>query len=272
MRSGWFLALALAVGALGVPATRAAANEADDAERKKWADLMGDLPFVIGYERGLKEVEFTGKPPMFFFCATWCAQSKLMAAGAFKNADVVKALAGVTPVIVDGDTDVVAKRRYTVGKKYPVTIFASATGEAVGPQIFDLTAPDKFLDLAQQRVKQAKAGKPTKECLAQTAAKSELDAALPKNQVAAALAAIAKIEKINHPGSALDAAAAAKKQLLEDGKKRLDAAKVAAKGDGKDAALKELKKIAAEYKDADVGTEAAKVVKEMEAAKDSPPK
>jgi len=41
------------------------------AEREKWAEHMGDVPFVIGYEKGLKDVEYTGKPPMLFFTATW---------------------------------------------------------------------------------------------------------------------------------------------------------------------------------------------------------
>lgn len=59
-----FLASVLGLAALGglVPSARA-----DDAERSKWAEHMGNIPFVIGYEKGMKEVEFTGKPPMLFF-------------------------------------------------------------------------------------------------------------------------------------------------------------------------------------------------------------
>lgn len=75
MRGQWLLAAALGLGMLGVVSPAAcggdAAPDAAKAEREKWAEHMGDLPFVIGYEKGMKEVEFTGKPPMYFFTATW---------------------------------------------------------------------------------------------------------------------------------------------------------------------------------------------------------
>ncbi len=71
MRNGWLLALALSIGAAGVACMPASAPAADTAEHDKWAEHMGDLPFVIGYAKGMKEVEFTGRPPMYFFTATW---------------------------------------------------------------------------------------------------------------------------------------------------------------------------------------------------------
>jgi predicted outer membrane protein len=48
-----------------------ATDAAADAEREKWAEHMGDLPFIIGYAKGMKQVELTGKPPMYFFTTTW---------------------------------------------------------------------------------------------------------------------------------------------------------------------------------------------------------
>ena len=69
MRKTWFLALALATCTVGPFAARAPA--AESAEREKWGEHMGDLPFIVGYEKGMKEVEFTGRPPMYFFTATW---------------------------------------------------------------------------------------------------------------------------------------------------------------------------------------------------------
>jgi ABC-type sugar transport system substrate-binding protein len=65
-----FAALAFAAGAAAVLAFGSSAGAADD-EKAKWAEHTGDLPFVIGYEKGMKEVEFTGRPPMYFFTATW---------------------------------------------------------------------------------------------------------------------------------------------------------------------------------------------------------
>ena len=71
MRNGWLLALGLSIGTLGVLAVPGSAPAADSAEREKWGEHMGDLPFIVGYDKGMKEVEFTGRPPMYFFTATW---------------------------------------------------------------------------------------------------------------------------------------------------------------------------------------------------------
>ena len=32
---------------------------------------MGNIPFIVGPERGHKEAEFTGKPILYFFTTTW---------------------------------------------------------------------------------------------------------------------------------------------------------------------------------------------------------
>lgn len=186
-----------------------------------------------------------------------------MAGSAFKDAEVIKVLSKFTPILVDGDVEKDVKQKFHVNG-YPNTIFADAKGEPVGTPIVGAVPVDNFLKQAEDFAKKIKSGKPSKDFTAIAAAKTEFDQAVAKKQIAAELVAIAKIEKINHAGPTLDEALAAKKLLLEDGRKRLDAAKEAAKGDGKDAALKELKKLAAEYKGVDVGTAAAKLVKELE--------
>ena len=38
---------------------------------KDWTDHMGKLDFVVGYDKGLEEAGFTGKPMMAFFTTTW---------------------------------------------------------------------------------------------------------------------------------------------------------------------------------------------------------
>ena len=53
-------------GKHGGSAPRAAKDEAKD-----WSKHTGDIPFIIGREAGMKEVEFTGKPILFFYTATW---------------------------------------------------------------------------------------------------------------------------------------------------------------------------------------------------------
>ena len=82
MLMNWRLALVVSLAAVG--AVAASANAGDDkappakpapapadAEREKWAEHMGDVPFVIGFEKGMKDVEFTGKPPLVFFTADY---------------------------------------------------------------------------------------------------------------------------------------------------------------------------------------------------------
>ena len=72
-----FLALALLAGcalcSAPVHADEAPEGAAttEQTEKTKWEEHMGDLPFIIGYEKGMKQVELTGKPPMYFFTTTW---------------------------------------------------------------------------------------------------------------------------------------------------------------------------------------------------------
>jgi hypothetical protein len=164
---------------------------------------------------------------------------------------------------VDKDTekDVIAK--YRVGP-IPDTRFADVKGEIVGqPLVGAQLDPAAFLKIVQDMTKKIKAGRPSKEATALAAAKTELDAAIAKKNVAAQLAAIGKIEKVGGEGEVNDFAKATKAALLEDGQKRLDAAKEQTKTD-KDSALKELKKLVHDFKGTDVGAEAAKLVKELE--------
>ena len=50
----------------------AALGAAQQQEKKKdWSHHSGNLHFIVGYEKGMAEVAFTGKPAMVFFTATW---------------------------------------------------------------------------------------------------------------------------------------------------------------------------------------------------------
>jgi hypothetical protein len=74
MRKTLVLAAATAlfawVGA-AAPASAGDSSAPTKQEKEKWAEHMGDVPFVIGYAKGMKQVENTGRPPMYFFTATW---------------------------------------------------------------------------------------------------------------------------------------------------------------------------------------------------------
>ena len=39
--------------------------------KSKWADHKGDIPFVVGQAAGMRQAEASGRPPMYFFTATW---------------------------------------------------------------------------------------------------------------------------------------------------------------------------------------------------------
>ena len=182
---------------------------------------------------------------------------------------MLKALSSFTPVLVDGPNEKAAATKYRANG-YPHTVFADLKGESV-KEVGGYVETNVFLNAVQDAAKKVRGGKPSKDYATLLAAKKQLDDALAKKQCAAALAAIAAIEKVNHPGATLDAAVAAKKELLDEGRKRLDAAKEAVKADAtKPAALKELKKLAADYKGTDIATEAAKLVKELEPPADAP--
>jgi hypothetical protein len=191
-----------------------------------------------------------------------------LAGSAFKDPETLKLLANFTPILVDKDTEKEVCAKFGVGG-IPDTRFGDAKGQQVGAPIVGAIPTDQFRQKAADFAKKIKPGRPSKDYATLIAAKAELDAALSKKKVAEALAAIAKIEKVNRPGDLLDTAVGKKKELIEDGRKRLDAAKTAAAGDGKDAALKELKKLAAEYKGTDIGTEAAKALKDLEPPPDA---
>ena len=51
------------------------AQEKADAERKriaaKWKGHTGQVPWIIGFEDGMAEAKFSGKPVIVFFTATW---------------------------------------------------------------------------------------------------------------------------------------------------------------------------------------------------------
>ena len=87
MHRNWIFALTVSVVALGAfcavtqagddpPAAggdtaKAAEQKAAEPTGKDWSEHTGDLPFIVGYEKGMQEVGFTGRPPMYFFTATW---------------------------------------------------------------------------------------------------------------------------------------------------------------------------------------------------------
>jgi thioredoxin-related protein len=124
-------ATALAPAACGrdpAGAAPAAAAKADP----KWAEDVGDVPFVIGLDAGTKAVAATGRPPMYYFTTTWCSYCRQMARTGFKDADAVARIkANFTPILLDGDDPAYV----SLGAKYgvqcfPTIVFADKNGTA----------------------------------------------------------------------------------------------------------------------------------------------
>jgi thiol-disulfide isomerase/thioredoxin len=134
--SSFLLALAAAAAAGGCgpeadPAADAAVRTAA-AEDAKWADDVGDIPFVIGLAAGTKAAAASGRPPMYYFTTTWCGYCRQMAQTGFKDADAVaKIKANFTPILLDGDDKVNAGLawKYRV-QVFPTIVFADADGTA----------------------------------------------------------------------------------------------------------------------------------------------
>lgn len=228
-----------------------------------WEHHAGKLPFVLGFEKGMASVRETGKPPMYFFTTTWCGWCKKLAGESFVDDEVVKVLEKFTPIIVDGDTEKATCSKYGV-TGFPKIVFADLKGEAV-VSVGGYKPKAEFLASAQDAAKKIKSGPTSKAMKALEEAKKELDQAQAKGKVKAALAAIAKIEKVGGENDIVTAATAAKEKLLADGKTRLDAATALKDGGDVEGARKAASALAAEYAGTEVGDAAKALVTSLPA-------
>lgn len=100
---------------------------------KNWADHTQGLPFIVGYEAGMKAAEEQKKPAMMFVTTTWCGWCKKLAAENFNDPEVKELLSNFVCVIVDGDEEKSAASKLG-SKGYPHLVFLSAEGEKLGQQ------------------------------------------------------------------------------------------------------------------------------------------
>src|SRR5262245_43044101 len=123
------VATALAPAACGREPDAAAPVGAADS---KWADDVGDVPFVVGLAAGTKAVAATGRPPMYYFTTTWCGFCRQMAQTGFKDADAVARIkANFTPILLDGDDPAYVSLGAKYGVRvFPTIVFADRNGTA----------------------------------------------------------------------------------------------------------------------------------------------
>jgi thiol-disulfide isomerase/thioredoxin len=126
------LATALAPAACGPDKTPAPPSPTTAVD-SKWAEDVGDVPFVIGLAAGTKAVAATGRPPMYYFTTTWCGYCRQLAQTGFKDADAVARIkANYTPILLDGDDPANSSLswKYKV-QGYPTIVFADKSGAAL---------------------------------------------------------------------------------------------------------------------------------------------
>ena len=95
-----------------------------------WGDHTQGLPFVMGYEAGLKEAAAKNKPAMMFVTTTWCGWCKKLAEDNFTDAEVKKLLDNFVLVIVDGDVEKSAASKLGA-EGYPHIVFVTSKGDTL---------------------------------------------------------------------------------------------------------------------------------------------
>jgi hypothetical protein len=221
---------------------------AGDAKTEKdWTAHMGDLPFVVGIEKGREEVKFTGKPAMLFFTSAtdkWCPQ---FAARTWKDKSVLANVAGYTPVLIDADTAPKEFKDKYMAMLVPAVVWVDFDEKQVFVAIGD-SPLDVFQMLAERAKSDCPEPRPPAEGMAALLEQQKkLDVAVAVKDVKAALAAIAEIRKVGLGAAVQKAAAVADAKLTKDGEAEIERANGLAAAKKKPDAKKALEKLIADY-------------------------
>lgn len=230
------------------------------ADLAKWNSHMGKVPFVVGYENGKAEAQFSGKPMMLFFTTTWCGFCKKLAGESLVDADVVKELQLYVPVIVDGDTEKETAQKYGV-QGFPHIVFETLAGKKLGT-VGGYVPTAEFLGKVRGATKAAGPVKFTKAYVKLMKASAALKTAMEKEDYPKALEAIEDIEGVKHSGSDLTAALAEKARIEGVATERLEAARKQMDTDAPEAKT-QLRAITREFKGLPAAEQAKELLKEL---------
>lgn len=244
------LSIVLAVSVLG---TAALAQDAAPAKKPKdWSKHMGKLAFTVGYEKGLEESKFTGKPPMLFFTKyddPWCPK---FATRSFSDTKVIELLSGYTPILVDVDAEPEAVEKFPLGMP-PALIWLKWDGSHVfnflgnAPlDLFRMTA-----EIAHDRAPDPKPPAEGYEPLLELGEK--LDAAMKEGKVPEAVGHIAAIRKVRLGAVVQRKADAADAKLAKEGGAKIAEAEAMLAKRKRVPARKLLRQIEKEYGEHSVG-------------------
>ena len=244
----------------------------DARAEKDWTAHMGDLPFVVGIERGREEVKLTGRPAMLFFTSAsdkWCPQ---FAARTWTDKEVLKNVEGYTPVLID----VEATPKEFLEAHLAVIVPGVQWIDFDEKHIF-MAMGDSPLDIFKLAAERARndcpAARPPAEGLAPLLELGKkLAESLKAKDVKGTLATIAEIRKVGHGGSVQKAARAADAQLTKDGEAEITRAKGLIAAKKKPDAKKALEKLVADYGAEHPVAKAAQALLTEMAAKPAPKK
>jgi hypothetical protein len=225
--------------------TMSALAFAEDPKPTDWSAQMGDVPFVVGLEKGREEVKFTGRPAMLFFTSAtdpWCPK---FAARTWKDKQVLADVAGYTPVLVDADTaPKELKEKYLV-VVLPAVVWLDFEETSISAVAGDTDLPTFKVggsEVAKGRCPEPRA--PAEGYAALLDLKKKLDEA---KDVKSRLAVIADIRKVGLGAAVQAAAKAADTRITEDGDSDVGKAKGLLAAKKKPEAKKVLEKVLAEY-------------------------
>lgn len=177
---------------------------------------------------------------------------------------MVKLAEKFVPILVDGDVDKEFGREYGVSG-FPNTVWADPRGKKVA-NVVGAVSTGEFFDKMKAAVKKIGPVNVKKQAKELDEAVEALAKAREKGDWRAALKQVAAIEKINHEGPGLEAARDAKKAAVEEGAKRLTAARDLQK-EGKSAdARTAATKVASDFAGTDPGNDAKTLLKELDEA------
>jgi thioredoxin-like negative regulator of GroEL len=111
-----------------VASAAAACGEPSQPDSAPRAGGKSQVKFVNGYAAGMKQAAASGKPPMFWFTATWCGPCKTFAGSAFTDPEnVARLAASVTPVKIDIDEEPETSAKFEI-QAVPTIVFADLSG------------------------------------------------------------------------------------------------------------------------------------------------
>lgn len=227
---------------------------------KDWAGYTGDLEFIAGWKAGMAEAKFTGKPAMLFFVKKGEDKCKAWDSTAFKDEACKKTLANFVLVIIDGEKEPEARKKYPF-KNYPFVKFVNPAGdrlceiwESANPTAFEMAAGRGLGKHGQIRFTPAYAR--------EVVVGDRLKTAMPLKEYREAIRCVTEIEKLNHAGKILDAAIAAKAELQAEAQKCLAAARKTAAQDPDNGSTL-LKAVARDFEGLPEADEAAKAARTL---------